>query len=86
MLSRWPRTSPTSSSGRPLFRAPLEAHTKGANSRWTSEYPTITRTLITLAITETRFSQPQLHFKTKVYHCNISHTGAICELILLDAS
>lgn len=29
---------------------------------------------------ETSFSPPQLHFKTKVYHCNISHTGAICEL------
>jgi ubiquitin-conjugating enzyme E2 D/E len=29
--------------------------------------------------TDGRFSPPKLLFLTKVYHCNVAHTGAICK-------
>lgn len=57
--------------------------------RWISEYQMIIRAytfpfLIVAGMLISRFGPPKLQFLTKVYHCNIAPTGAICKSLSIE--
>lgn len=78
------RTRATSSHGNAPYPVPRRVRTREGSSMWTSVYLTTIRehkAPVSLSMRRhRRFSPPHLQFLTKVYHCNIASTGAICEL------